>query len=77
MSTPADFQSKFVMALRTQKMDTAMTCTLPCPYGHTGRIFQNIDQLIDHANAEHETYVKGQEPKQARCVIGEAASNFE
>ena len=68
-------QSRFVHALRTQgKAEYPLTSALPCPYpGHHGRIFQSVDQLFDHAKAEHKSEIAALEPRQARAQLKEAA----
>ena len=68
-------QSRFVNALRTQgKGEYPPTSALPCPYqGHHGRIFLSIEQLFDHAKAEHASEIAGLEPRQARAQLKEAA----
>jgi hypothetical protein len=68
-------QSRFINALRTQgKADPALTGgALQCPYpGHHGRMFQSLDQLFDHAKAEHASQLH-KEPRQARAQLKEAA----
>ncbi|KAF1847404.1 uncharacterized protein K460DRAFT_57815 [Cucurbitaria berberidis CBS 394.84] len=68
-------QSRFVNALRTQgKAEYPLANALPCPYpGHHGRIFQSVDQLFDHAKAEHNAEIGSLEPRQARAQLREAA----
>ena len=73
---PGDvLQSRFVNALRTQgKAEYPISSALPCPYpGHQGRIFQTVDQLFDHAKAEHTSDIEGIDPRQAREQLKEAA----
>jgi hypothetical protein len=69
-----DIQSKFVQALRTQKKtEWPLTGALPCPYpGHHGRMFLNLDQLYDHAKAEHGPQIDGLKSGQAREQLKEA-----
>jgi hypothetical protein len=70
-----DIQSKFVQALRTQgKAEYPLSGALPCPYpGHHGRMFQSVDQLHDHAKAEHASEVAKFKPGQARERLRDAA----
>lgn len=66
-SGTVDIQSKFVQALRTQKAtERPGKGALPCPYGHQGRIFLNIEQLYDHVKAEHGQLFDALEPDQVR-----------
>jgi hypothetical protein len=77
MSSPViDIQSRFVNALRTQashKAEARAVGPLPCPYGHHGRIFQSVEQLLDHAKAEHNTELRGLDDKQGLLKVREAA----
>jgi hypothetical protein len=72
---PADIQSKFVNALRTQgKAELPVSGALPCPYpGHHGRMFQNINQLYAHAKSEHLIQLEGLDPDQAKETLKQAA----
>jgi hypothetical protein len=72
---PVDIQSKFVNALRTQgKAEFPISGALPCPYpGHHGRMFQNIEQLYDHATDEHSKEIKNIEPEQVKETLKKAA----
>jgi hypothetical protein len=68
-------QSKFVNALRTQaKTDYPLTGTLTCPYssGCQGRIFQNLEQLYNHAKTDHSRQIEGLDPNQARDQLKNA-----
>ncbi|KAJ4986121.1 hypothetical protein SVAN01_08385 [Stagonosporopsis vannaccii] len=70
-----DIQSRFVNALRTQashKAESRLSGPLPCPYGHDGRMFQNIDQLLDHTKAEHASELQGLDDKQGRVQVRDA-----
>lgn len=76
MDTPhidrLDIQSRFVNALRTQasnKAESRLEGPLPCPYGHNGRMFQTVDQLLDHARTEHSVEVQGLDDKQGRMKV--------
>jgi hypothetical protein len=68
-------RSRFVHALRTQKgqAESAPTSALPCPYGHQGRIFANINQLFDHVKADHSTQLQNLSPLEARAKVKELA----
>ena len=68
-------QFRFVNTLRTQgKAEYPASSALPCPYpGHHGRMFQTVDQLLDHAKAEHSADIAGMEPLQVRAHLKEAA----
>lgn len=70
-----DIQSKFIHALRTQgKAEYPLSGALPCPYpGHHGRIFQSVDQLYDHAKAEHAAQLANLKPSQAREKLRDEA----
>jgi hypothetical protein len=70
-----DIQSRFVNALRTQgKAEYPISGALPCPYaGHHGRMFQNVDQLFDHAKAEHDEETESLTPDQAKEMLKKAA----
>jgi hypothetical protein len=66
-----DIQSKFVHVLLT--LDKA-ECALPCPYPcHHGRIFQSVDQLYDHAKAEHAAQLASLKLSQAREKLRDKA----
>lgn len=69
-----DIQSKFVNALRTQgKADYPLSGALPCPYpGHHGRMFQDINQLFDHALDDHAAETAGLQPSQAKEKLKKA-----
>jgi hypothetical protein len=75
MNTGNVLQSKFANALRTQgKAEYTLSGALPCPYpGHHGRIFQSVDQLYDHAKAEHASKIAEFKPSQARERLKDAA----
>jgi hypothetical protein len=68
-------QSKFANALRTQgKAEYTLSGALPCPYSdHDGRMFQSVDQLYDHAKAEHALQIAIFKPGQARESLRDAA----
>ncbi|KAF2803996.1 uncharacterized protein BDZ99DRAFT_426165 [Mytilinidion resinicola] len=74
----ADFlQSKYTQALRTQAK-TAVAQELSCPYC-SGRIFQNDDQLWDHAVSDHSPILLGmgidpQNPGRFRKVLRDEAA---
>jgi len=67
----ADVHSRWVQALKTQRPDDPSHSVLGCPYGHSGRIFQNLDQLYDHTRTEHAKEIEGLRPSQARDQIRE------
>lgn len=72
-----DIQSRFIHALRTQgshKADRRSLGPWPCPYGHNGRMFQNVDQLLAHAKAEHPSEVTGLDESQERTKVREAVA---
>jgi hypothetical protein len=75
MDTGNVLQSKFANALRTQgKAEYPLSGALPCPYpGHHGRMFQSVDQLYDHAKAEHASQIATFKPSQARERLRDAA----
>jgi hypothetical protein len=76
MASNVDIQSRFVNALRTQAKtaETTQSNPLPCPYcTHQGRIFQNIDQLFNHAKVEHASILQTMETGQARVQVRNAA----
>lgn len=67
-----DIQSRFVHALRTQassKAESRLGGPLPCPYGHNGRMFQTVDQLLDHARTEHSVEVQDLDDRQGRMKV--------
>jgi hypothetical protein len=71
-----DIQSRFVNALRTQashhKAETQPATVLACPYvGHSGRVFQGVAQLLDHARTEHRTEFEGLPTAEARAKLME------
>ena len=64
----------FVNALRTQAKtaDALPSDAFPCPYcSHQGRIFQNLDQLYDHAKIEHTSSLKTKDVVRARAQLKE------
>jgi hypothetical protein len=68
----ADIQSQFVNALRTpasSKPQYRVAGPLPCPYGHQGRIFQSIEQLMDHTKVEHPSELTGLGEEEAKRRI--------
>ncbi|KAF2791200.1 hypothetical protein K505DRAFT_249485 [Melanomma pulvis-pyrius CBS 109.77] len=72
MASNVDLQARWVNALRTQAKTAEATPpgTLPCPYcSHQGRIFQNLDQLFDHATVEHASILHPMETGQARARV--------
>jgi hypothetical protein len=73
-AVPIDIQSRFVNALRTQgKADYPLSGALPCPYpGHHGRMFQDINQLFDHASEDHHSEIAGLSPIQAKEKLKKA-----
>lgn len=78
-SSNVDIQSRFVHALRTQathKASNRFVGPLPCPYGHEGRIFQDIDQLLGHARAEHSAEIEELNDERARAALREAVTRL-
>jgi hypothetical protein len=76
MTSNVDIQARFVNALRTQAKtaDGPHSESLPCPFcTHQGRIFQNLDQLLSHAQVEHAAVLQAMEPSQARAQLREEA----
>lgn len=73
-----DTEFRYVNVLRNQgNKPEALSGALPCPFpGHQGRIFQHINQLVDHAKTEHSSEIEGLEPRQARAFLKEAASRL-
>ncbi|KAL5119298.1 hypothetical protein ACEQ8H_002785 [Pleosporales sp. CAS-2024a] len=73
-NVPVQIQSKFVNALRTQaKAEYSLSGALPCPFpGHHGRMFQGVDQLLDHAQEAHPSDISGLSPSQAREKLKKA-----
>lgn len=70
-----DIHSRYVNALRTQrKADLSSTGVLPCPFpGHHERTFHGIEQLYQHAKAEHNAHIEKLEPRYARAQLKEKA----
>ena len=70
-----DIHSRYVNALRTQrKADLSSTGVLPCPFpGHHERTFHGIEQLYQHAKAEHNVHIEKLEPRYARAQLKEKA----
>ncbi|KAF3034643.1 hypothetical protein E8E11_004121 [Didymella keratinophila] len=67
-----DIQSRFVNALRTQrsyKTQDVVASPLACPFGHQGRIFQNIDQLLAHRKEDYPSEFNGLDVQQAKPMI--------
>jgi hypothetical protein len=77
MTSPViDIQSRFVNALRTQassKTESRTVGSLPCPYGHPGRTFQSVEQLYNHAKAEHASEIEALDEVQAKIEVRDAA----
>lgn len=74
-----DIQSRFVNALRTQashKVTSGFIGPLPCPYGHEGRIFENIDQLLGHTKLEHSAEIEGLNSDRARATLRDAITKI-
>ncbi|KAJ4355819.1 uncharacterized protein N0V89_003840 [Didymosphaeria variabile] len=75
MTSNVDIHSRWVTALRTQAktVDAPPTDALSCPYcEHSGRIFQSLDQLVNHANVEHASVLEAN-PETARAQVRDAA----
>jgi hypothetical protein len=76
MASNVDIQSRFVNALRTQAKTakTTQSNQLPCPYcTHQGQIFQDVDQLLNHAEIKHVSILQTMETGQARVQVRNAA----
>ena len=72
MTSNVDIHSRWVTALRTQAKtaDAPHTDALPCPYcGHSGRIFQSVDQLFSHTKVEHASLLEALDPESARALL--------
>lgn len=54
------------------KAEGELSELLICPYGHSGRIFQNFHQLLDHTRVEHATQVSGLSDEQSHLRLQEA-----
>ena len=70
-----DIQAHFNNAFRKQKspkLESEPSELLTCPYGHSGRIFQNFQQLLDHARVEHASEVSGANDEQSNLRLQEA-----
>lgn len=68
-----DTSPRYVKVLQTQASSKAENRgSLPCPYGHNGRIFQSVDQLLDHARAEHPLEVQGIDDSIGRMKVRDA-----
>jgi hypothetical protein len=70
-------QPRFVNALGTQasyKPRKNLATALLCPYpGHNGRIFNSINQLLDHAKTDHAEYFGDLSPDEARRKLAKDA----
>ncbi|KAF1967763.1 hypothetical protein BU23DRAFT_482364 [Bimuria novae-zelandiae CBS 107.79] len=76
MTSNVDIHSRWVTALRTQAKtaEAPPTDALPCPYcGHSGRIFQSVDQLLSHTRVEHPSLLEALHPEAARALVRDAA----
>lgn len=77
MTSPViDIQSCLVNALRTQashKTESRAAGPLPCPFGHHGRMFQSVEQLLEHTKDEHTAELDGLDNEQGRLKVREAA----
>ena len=68
MSTHVE-STRWANALRTQAKTTEAppTDAMLCPYcNHEGRIFQSIDQLFNHVNADHASHFQRVDPDRIR-----------
>lgn len=75
-----NIQSRFIDALRTQpshhKGEPRSASALSCPYcSHRGRVFQNLDQLWDHARTEHNSEFNGLASPRARDKLDNDSRN--
>jgi hypothetical protein len=72
-----DIHAHFNNAFRKQKspkVESEPSELLTCPYGHSGRIFQNFQQLLDHARGEHASEVSGLNDDQSYSKLEEAVA---
>jgi hypothetical protein len=70
-----DIHAHFDNAFRKQnniKVESEHSGLLSCPYGHSGRIFQSIQQLLDHARIEHTLEVSGLNDEQSHSRLRDA-----
>jgi hypothetical protein len=73
-----DIHAHFNNAFRKQKspkVEGEPSELLTCPYGHSGRIFQNFHQLLDHARDEHALEVSGLNDEQSHLRLQEAVAS--
>ena len=73
-----DIHAHFNNAFRKQnspKVESELSGLLSCPYGHSGRMFQSFQQLLDHANIEHASEVSGLNNEQAHLKLQEAVAS--
>ncbi|KAF1357737.1 hypothetical protein EJ07DRAFT_127523 [Lizonia empirigonia] len=76
-----DSPSHYVHVLQTQpihhKAEPRSASRLPCPYpGHEGRVFQGIEQLLNHARTDHDAEFKYLESPQARAKLAQDLEKF-
>ena len=72
-----DIHAHFNNAFRKQKspkLESEPSELLTCPYGHSGRIFRNIHQLLDHTRVEHASEVSGLNDEQSHLRLQEAVA---
>lgn len=70
-----DIHTHFNNAVRNQKSPKSQSepsGLLTCPYGHSGRMFQTFQQLLDHASVEHASEVSGLNNEQVHLRLQEA-----
>jgi hypothetical protein len=73
-----DIHAHFNNAFRKQKspkVESEPPELLTCPYGHSGRIFQNFQQLLNHAKDEHVSEVSGLNDEQSLLRLQEAVAS--
>jgi hypothetical protein len=60
---------------KSPKIESEPSELLTCPYGHSGRMFQNFQQLLDHAREEHGSEVSGLNDEQSYLKLQEAVAS--
>ncbi|OSS48214.1 hypothetical protein B5807_07843 [Epicoccum nigrum] len=77
-SPKIDIHAHFNNAIRKQtspNVESELSGLLTCPYGHGGRMFQNFQQLLDHASVEHASEISGLNNEQAHLKLQEAVAS--
>jgi hypothetical protein len=78
MDSDFDIHTHFSNAFRKQKSPKAeseLPGLLSCPYGHSGRIFQSFQQLLNHARDEHASELSGLNDEQSHLRLQEAVAS--